>query len=117
MGLNTFALIEYIHQFCLSPLVDINENREILAKSAHSEHVVARIPLAIRHQIKQFALVALDRLLTFISGVPYVWLAVFRARDEVQSVGRNRTPYHQVLALCSKQSFLYPWALGRLVLD
>ena len=34
-----------------SSLININENREVLSEATQSEHVVARIPLAVGDQV------------------------------------------------------------------
>ena len=88
-----------------------------MSKSTNSKHVVARIPLTIRYQIKQLALIALDRLLSLFSCIPDIWLTIFRARYKVQAIWRNSTSNHQIFTLCSKKSFLNSRTLSIFVLN
>ena len=88
-----------------------------MSKSTYSKHVVARIPLAIRYQVEQLALISLDFFQFLLSRIPDIWLTIFRARYEVQAIWRNSTSNHQIFTFCSKKSLLNSRTLGIFVLN
>ena len=88
-----------------------------MSKSTYSKHVVARIPLTIRYQIKQLVLISLDFFQSLISCIPDVWFSIFGARYEVQAIWRNSTSNHQIFTFCSKKSFLNSGTLSIFVLN
>ena len=89
----------------------------MLSEAAQSEHVVARIPLAVGDQVQHFALVGLRGHHLLHRGVPDARLAVLGARDEVLGIRRDGTTHHLVLAEGTKESLLDPCSSGRFVLN
>ena len=97
-------------QLLLRALSDENEHWELLAKATHSEHVVAGVPVHVRHQVEQFALVWGRLRRVVLVCVPDAWLAILRARNNELTVGRHCRLHCHILALRPEKALLHAGA-------
>lgn len=73
--LDASALNQDFIELVFIPLINIDEHRELLAKSTDCEHVVSRVPFCIRHEVHQPELILLAIEALFKTGVPDLRLA------------------------------------------
>lgn len=77
----------------LLPLVDVDEDRELLSEARYGKHVVIVIPVNIGHHVLEVAPVFTNIKLPFILLLPDIRLASLTACNDVASIWRERELY------------------------
>ena len=104
-GSKSAKIVKQFLNLFQSPFVNIYQNRELLAESANSKHIIPWIPVTIWNNILKLALKFSCIQWVFQRCIPNIRISRFWTTNQVLAICRKSASNHLVAALRPEESF------------